>query len=212
MSPSIIVLLVAIVVGSFAVVAGGFLEVRSLRKELEKTRADAEHWLRQCQDVDKNLSYEKSISEVAISQNEDLRRTLNRLESDYEEKFKSWQSIAEKKIRKDAVGRSRRVRKGLSSEHLVPHLQERFEASDMRFLGEPVDYLICCGSTGIKSKTVDRIEEVVLLDVKTGKAGLNKTQRRIRDAITDGRVRFATYNPGTGFRFWPESYPEEDTE
>lgn len=59
--------------------------------------------------------------------------------------------------------------------------------------------------SSIKDGTKEEIEEIILLDVKTGKADLNKTQRRIRDAITAGRVSFATYNPDTNdYRRWPQ--------
>ena len=39
------------------------------------------------------------------------------------------------------------------------------------------------------------VSEIIILDVKTGNARLNKVQRQIRDCIKDGRVTFVTLKP-----------------
>lgn len=70
-------------------------------------------------------------------------------------------------------------------------------------MGDPVDYLVCRGSSDIRDGETDEIAQVILLDIKTGNAKLNKTQRRIRDAVQAGRVKFMTYNPDTRkMRIW----------
>jgi predicted Holliday junction resolvase-like endonuclease len=39
------------------------------------------------------------------------------------------------------------------------------------------------------------VKEVVIMDVKTGGANLNKVQRQIRDVIKAGKVTFRTFKP-----------------
>lgn len=71
-------------------------------------------------------------------------------------------------------------------------------------MGDPVDFLVFAGMDEVRHGK-QTIDEVVLLDIKTGKAQLNKIQRRIRDAVVEGRVVFATYNTDTQeLRTWPE--------
>ena len=89
--------------------------------------------------------------------------------------------------RRDAIKRSRSVLSGKSAEQLaplVPEFSERFEASEARFLGAPVDYVIFDGiGTG-------QLREVVLVEVKTGKSRLTPNEREVEQAVREGRVRF----------------------
>lgn len=94
----------------------------------------------------------------------------------------------EGEIRADAVERSRASLKGKISEHLAPFSDEfEYNASDARFLGSPVDYVIFDGySDGEDIK-------VVLADVKTGEsARLSSGQREIKKAVDEGRVVWET--------------------
>jgi predicted Holliday junction resolvase-like endonuclease len=115
----------------------------------------------------------------------------------------------EKTVREDANKRSRAVMRGQATEHLAPIMQTEWNFKDFRFMGDPIDYLVVDGSSGIKDGELNIVTEVVLLDIKTGKSQLNKTQRRIRDAVVEGRVVFAVYNTDTEtIRRWPKG--EED--
>lgn len=113
--------------------------------------------------------------------------------------------------RKDALRRSQAVQHGFSSENFAPLLSDHdWSHKDFRHLGDPVDFLVVDGMEAIRKVDSKGKVEVVLLDIKTGKAGLNTIQRRIRDAIVDGRVRFATYNTDTGnLRYWPPKEPSK---
>lgn len=118
----------------------------------------------------------------------------------------AWKLTHEKTIRDDANKRSRAVMRGQATEHLAPFMMNGFNAKDFRFMGDPIDYLICVGTSDIHDGTLNRIEQVVLLDIKTGKSQLSKVQRRIRDAVVEGRVVFATYNTDTEvLRKWPDN-------
>lgn len=136
-----------------------------------------------------------------------LKRDLIRKE--YEAKFKAQDLELEietlkaqhlvdvSAARADALKRSTVIRNGFSWENFAP-LLGAWPQGDFRHLGDPIDFLVCAGASAIRDNTADEISSIVLLDVKTGKSTLNKTQRRIRDAIINGRVTFAIFNPETG--------------
>lgn len=89
--------------------------------------------------------------------------------------------------RRDAAKRSRSVLGGKAGEQLVPLVPEfceRFDPSEARFLGAPIDYVIFDGLGS------GELREVVLLEVKTGGSKLNANERAVRRAVAEGRVRF----------------------
>jgi predicted Holliday junction resolvase-like endonuclease len=106
---------------------------------------------------------------------------------------KTW-AEQESSIRKDAADRSRYVLKGKIGEHIVPLLRNvfRYDPADARFIGAPIDYLIFDGYSEVKDTGSDRPITVVLADIKTGNAVLNKTERRIKEAVEAGRVKWET--------------------
>ena len=106
-----------------------------------------------------------------------------------EEDLERWRHRTETDIRADAVKRSRAVVTGKVTEHLVPYLGEfPFNPMDVRFLGTPVDLVVFDGlSEG-------SLQEVVFVEIKSGpSASLSTRERRIRDAILNGRVRWLEY-------------------
>ena len=90
-----------------------------------------------------------------------------------------------RRVRREALGQSRATLKGQLVEQLLPLLPDfEFDARDARFLGAPIDYVVFDGY----SEGAD--VEVVLVEVKTGNARLSDGEKRIREAIRKGRVRF----------------------
>jgi len=140
-------------------------------------------------------TYEKAKDiafELFESQKDQLEKAIH---EPYLAKFEEWKTIelveTVKFERADALERARAVLKGKIGEQLAPLLPEFLDMcnpADARFIGSPIDYLI------FKNMTLEEGQdlplEIVLLDVKTGKSGLNQIQRRIKEAIEDGRVRF----------------------
>ena len=113
-----------------------------------------------------------------------------------------------KAARADAVKRSKAVQHGFTSENLAPLVQSRWNPDDFRHMGDPVDFIVFANHHKFRGSKAEIIEEVVLLDVKTGNSQLNKVQRRIRDAVQQGRVRFAVYNlDKQQLRCWPADGP-----
>ncbi len=91
-------------------------------------------------------------------------------------------------LTRDAVSRSRSSLSGQFLEKIAPHLPEfAYDPTELRFIGTPIDYVVFRGlSTG-------RVEEVVFLEVKSGKSNLSSKQRGVRDAIEAGAVRWDVY-------------------
>jgi predicted Holliday junction resolvase-like endonuclease len=107
-------------------------------------------------------------------------------------KVKHQQEISQAKQR--SVDTSRRVIKGQISEQIAPYLPNfRYLPSDARFIGDPIDFLVINGYTNLKDGqgSPDALE-VVLIDIKSGKAKLSDRQEAIARSVAAGRVRFET--------------------
>lgn len=100
-----------------------------------------------------------------------------------------WKKENLPKIREEAIAASKRVTRGQITEHTVPFLVQGANPKDYHFLGNPIDYVV------FKGMTDEEPIEVVFLEVKTGESRMNKHQRKVRDAIKEGRVRFVSFNP-----------------
>jgi predicted Holliday junction resolvase-like endonuclease len=92
------------------------------------------------------------------------------------------------KIREDAIQRSRSVLGGQFSEQLAPYLPNfPFSPAECRFIGKPVDLIVFSGMDEKK------ISEVVFVEVKSGKAGLNSQEKNLKNAILAKNVRWEEY-------------------
>lgn len=117
------------------------------------------------------------------------------LEGIFEQKYKTlleqWKIESEKVFREDALAKSRAVLKGKIAEQLAPIFKIfGHNPSDARFIGDPVDYVIFDGYTKVKERIEDTPITIVLADVKTGKADLTYEQKRIKQGIEKGLVKF----------------------
>ena len=100
-----------------------------------------------------------------------------------------------KLIRQDAIKRSKAVIGGLTVEQLAPYLPDfPCNPGDVRFVGKPVDFVAFSGLT-----EKGRIDEIVLIEVKTGESALNEREKEVRKAVQEGRVRYE--------QWWRGSYP-----
>ena len=91
--------------------------------------------------------------------------------------------------RKQSVRISRATRDGRAYEQFVPYLPEfedRYDRSDARFLGAPIDFLVF---DGLYSEE-EGLREVVFLEIKSGRSSLNAREREVRAAVEEGRVRW----------------------
>lgn len=172
-------------------------QVKRIQKEYEALKERYQDVYNLSVQLGTKLQDKKAQEEHLFNSLSDLNKKYEQLDNTYKEKLAVWKVTTEKEIRQDANQRSRSVLRGQATEHLAPYLMPDYPLKDFRFIGDPVDYLITLGASAIHDGETDLIERVVLLDIKTGNSKLNKVQRRIRDAIVDGRVYFMTYNPDT---------------
>jgi len=90
--------------------------------------------------------------------------------------------------RKEAILQSRAVLSGMFSEQLAPYLPDfKFKPTEVRFLGKPVDFI---AFKGMDEKNVD---EIVFVEVKSGKSQLNKVEKSIKEAIKKKKVKWEEY-------------------
>ncbi|MFH1325611.1 MAG: Holliday junction resolvase-like protein [archaeon] len=95
--------------------------------------------------------------------------------------------------RKDAIVKSRAVLGGMFSEQLAPYLPDfPYNPSEVRFLGKPIDFLV------FKGMDEKKIDEVVFLEVKSGKSNLNKAEKTLKDTIEKKKVRWEEYRIDEG--------------
>jgi len=88
--------------------------------------------------------------------------------------------------RRQAIEKSRAVLGGKFTEQMAPYLPEfKYDPTEARFIGTPIDLVVF---PGLASREPT---EVVLIEVKTGKSsGLTPVERKIRELIEDGKVRW----------------------
>ena len=96
----------------------------------------------------------------------------------------NWPPAAQPRPKHSGV--ARRGEAGEQLAPLAPGFHDRFDPSEARFLGAPIDYVVFDGLGS------GELREVVLLEVKTGGSRLNANERQVERAIAEGRVRFET--------------------
>ena len=166
------------------------LEVNDLTKKLETTLGEYSEL---------NQRYYNSLNKANLRDEKirSLNKTIDSLSSDME-KVKIQNSLNLKEsiadARKDALKRSRSVLRGQASEHLAPYVIKDTNPKDYRFMGNPVDYICFDGLSDLLDGVSNNIKLVRFIDIKTGKSKLNKSQRKIRDAINNKNVSFETIN------------------
>lgn len=90
--------------------------------------------------------------------------------------------------RQDAIARSRAVLAGQFSEQLAPYLPDfPFNPSECKFIGKPVDFIVF---HGLDEKNVTGVSFV---EVKSGKSKLSGTEKSVKSAIEEGKVRWVDY-------------------
>ncbi|MCK4445027.1 MAG: hypothetical protein KAW09_10820 [Thermoplasmata archaeon] len=116
---------------------------------------------------------------------DDLRGRKKKLEED----TKSFE-LEKKKIIDKAIEKSLSIRIGKTLEKIAPIIpQLGHHPSDVRGIYDPIDFIAFNGM--FEKKDIDTIS---FMEIKTGASSLNRIQRKIRDAVNDGRVEWRMYN------------------
>jgi predicted Holliday junction resolvase-like endonuclease len=135
--------------------------------------------------------------EVALWKDRELERALVHLRQAAQVEagasLERWRVKTEVGIRADAIRRSSAVVSGKVSEHLAPYMPGfPYNPKDARFLGTPIDFLVFDGMSD------DDVREVVFLEIKTRGSSLTTRERRVRDAVLEGRVSWREFRIGGG--------------
>ncbi len=101
-------------------------------------------------------------------------------------KIERWEEYEMKKALEKTVNIQRPVLKGKISEQLYPILYEKEgNLSDLRFLGNPVDYIKFEGLSDLNESGKIKIK---FIEIKTGNAKLNENETAVKKAVEDKEV------------------------
>lgn len=103
----------------------------------------------------------------------------------------AWRIAEQQRIVTEAEARSEAVLTGKLSEQFAPFwIDFPFDPGDVRFLGSPIDFVVFDGATDARLGRTSALRRIVFVDIKTGNARLTPVQRRIKECVQAGRVRF----------------------
>jgi predicted Holliday junction resolvase-like endonuclease len=103
------------------------------------------------------------------------------IRSIYERRFN--EAIDE--TRKSAISQSRAVLGGKFTEQMVPFFPDfKYDPTEARFIGSPIDMVVFPGLAQGDP------QEIVILEIKTGNSQLTSVQKKIRQLVEDGMVRW----------------------
>lgn len=91
-------------------------------------------------------------------------------------------------IREDAIKQSRAILAGQFSEQLAPYLPDfPYSPSEARFVGKPIDFIVF---KGLDNKSP---EEIVFVEVKSGKAQNSAVEKKLKEVIEQKKVSWKEY-------------------
>lgn len=200
---TIILLLIAIVMGFFV---GKYVTDRI--KWGDKKKLIEQEWDSKLKMLEKD--YEGQLKDLK----KDNEMELNKLSHDWQLRYstelaeiKELIQGAEKYMREDAIKRSRRTLLGKLWEQVSPYIPKfPFKPSDMKFMGSPIDFVIFDGM-GEKD-----IKQVIFLEVKSGDSKLNSQERKLKEVIEDGKVKWRLFNIDKPEKIEIEKVEEEEAE
>lgn len=87
--------------------------------------------------------------------------------------------------RADAIKKSRSVTRWFNTEKLAPFMDKfPYTAREMVFIGKWIDYLV------FKWLSRGSVDEIILLEIKSGQSRQNKNEKLIEAAVKSKRVRY----------------------
>lgn len=151
-------------------------------KDFEKTKEDINSQCKIIRDLEKhnqNLVNALNMNGKALDDKTaavlDMKLKVLDLERNLETEKKKFSDLIRQK-------KSSEVRVGLIGEQIAPFLSAwPFDTKNFKFMGAPID--------GISFEP----DEVVLIEIKTGKAALSPKQRQIRKQVREGKVKFMEF-------------------
>lgn len=159
-------------------------------KQIESARAKDEKY----QSLVQSFNQQKINTQDILGKYSELERlnriNLLRIESLHKQ-ITNEAAEKDKEIRAARVESNtsqRAILRGKLNEEIAPLLPGwKYNFSDCRFYGAPVDFLI------LRGLSEDNITELIFLDVKSSNAQLTARQRQIRDCIENKKVSWDTF-------------------
>lgn len=145
------------------------------------------------------LLLEKRVQEIALetfrswvnstlqSERENISESLRK---EYQAIFEKWKMEYSDEIRKEAIRKSQDILKGKVTEQIVPYFPNfPYDPRDVRFIGSPVDLIVF---SGLREKNT--VDEIVFVEIKTGKARLSDVEKKVEEAVKNGRISYRVIN------------------
>jgi len=116
---------------------------------------------------------------------------VEEVQEQYEEELRKRNATLEKSKKlttEKAIITTKSVNIGRSLEKILPMMEDfRWQLPDCRFLGDPIDLLTFNGLSE------NKIDSISFIEVKSGKARLNKNQKLVKEAVEDNRVKYRVF-------------------
>jgi predicted Holliday junction resolvase-like endonuclease len=182
----VLVFLIIVVIVCVAIIIYCQIDIKELQSDNRDLKVHLNEGMEELKEVKTRAENDRQFFDKwKKSGEEQLRKeTYELANKEYELKLQKWISEKEDEVRKDAAERSRRVVDGKVNEQFSPFLEEfDFDPKDARFLGNPIDFVVFDGLT-----QTDDIKNIIFVEVKTGKSQLTVRQKKIKDAISEGKI------------------------
>jgi len=136
----------------------------------------AEHKLSALLLFDGTKPFPPEVQDVQEQYEEELRKRNVKLEKN------------KKLTTEKATITTRSVNIGKNLEKILPIMEDfKWQLPDCRFLGDPIDLLTFNGLS------VNNIDSISFIEVKSGNARLNKNQKLVKEAVEDNRVKYRVF-------------------
>ena len=125
-------------------------------------------------------SYKKLVPDfVSIIPMSHFRYIVGKKETEIQQISMELESVSKQLSELKSQNQSKSVRLGLISENVLPfHEEFKYSVKDLVPMFRPIDYVVFAE------------DEIVFLEIKMGTSQLSDKQKRIRDLINTGKVRF----------------------
>ena len=112
-------------------------------------------------------------------------------QKNHEDSLKARKEELEKRMKSAMVNAqvtTKAINIGKNLEKVLPTMKDfKWPTPDSKFLGDPIDLIIFNGLSE------NRVQSINFVEVKSGKARLNKHQKSVRDAIEDHKVSYRVF-------------------
>ena len=127
----------------------------------------------------------KQFPPKAESKKLELTGEFDQLNQEIKDRLEALKKL---KISADKTSEERALSTGLGKvmQNVLPYFKDfnrQVTMVDCRFIAAQLDIIVFEGASN------NHIKNITFMDAKTGKAPLQKNQKRIRDAVNDGKVR-----------------------